>query len=260
MPQKYRTTLDEASTLISSFINAVPNIAEKVALGASLNPLSLYGEPEPIPRLFRGLEIKSLLPVGADSDLYNGHMGWFCWNDFGVGPYPKFFLSFEQNDAYQKGDETYTPDMRKLRYPSESFTIPYGTRDVRQWLETHTIDPNALPNQYKDEIIKRQDVMQFARNFKVFGPYDGDGTFNKYPFSFFENETTNDVADFLRTPNLKYIRYYFGLDNSEYLKKSNRIRVILIAVNDKGQNIVTNDKTSPIVMLQHSWPPPPPIN
>jgi hypothetical protein len=257
MPQNYRTTLDEASILISSFISAVPDIAEKVAVGASLNPLSLYGEPEPVPRIFRGLEIKNLLPVGADSDLYNGHMGWFCWNDFGTGAYPKFFLSFEQNDSYRQGTEAEFPDMRKLKCPLETFAFPAGTKDVKQWFSTHTIDPNLFPNQYKDEIIKRQDVMQFARNFKGFGPGDKDGSFNKFSFSFFENESTDDVAAFLKTPELKYIRYYFGLDNSNQLKTSNRIRVILVAVDKDGKNIVTNDRLDRIVMLQHSWPPPP---
>ena len=247
MEESYRINLDDAVKLIQAFVTdpSLGKIARNDALGATINPGSIFGLQESI-----GFVKSNFV------ELYNGHMAWFCSNDFGLNEYPKLFLAYEQNDSYQKGDEVAFPDMRKLKCPSEVFIIPQNVPNLDQWLADHTIDPRRLPNQYVDKVIDRSMVMQFASNFKQSNLFGG---FNKFSFSFFENEKSMDVNAFLKTPGLTYIRYYFGYDNAQKYDTSNHIRIILIAVDINGKNIVTNKRDSDVVMLQHSWPPPPPV-
>lgn len=238
----FRITPDEAIKLVKNFITdtTLSQVAKGKSLGGTINPLSIYGRPR-ITTITKSLEVSFLQPP----TLFNGVMAWTCWNEYSIPGIPDFFLSFELNDSYLADARVPFPDMRELMRPSQVFAHKGEAADIL--LPNHQTDPTKIV----DHVITRQEVMQYCANYESKGPADATGPFNKYPYGFFENESTNDVADFLAQPGIVFIRYYFGYDPS--LTTSNRIRLLLVPVDKDGKNIFNDD----VVMLQHSWPPPP---
>ncbi len=242
----YRINTQLAISLVEAFVNQqeLKSVATSKAMGGTINKISLFGRPK-IASIFK-LKMAMLI---QPPELYNGNMAWFCWNEFELNSLPSFFLAFEQNDSYETNPVPRYPDMRELMMPMSSFS--YNEENVGYLLSNHQLDPS----QYNDVVVPRRDVMQYVQNFNDRGPDDANGKFNKYPFAFFENEKSGDVQQFLNQPDIQFVRYYFGYD-AKFIT-SNRIRIILVPVDSNGQNIF-NDKASTVI-LQHSWPPPPPI-
>jgi hypothetical protein len=243
----YRINTQTAISLIDAFVShpELKSVAAVKAMGGTINTISLFGRPK-IESIFKTRMAMFVQPP----ELYNGNMAWFCWNDFGITKYPPFFLAFETNDSYETTALPRYPDMRELMVSQNTFA--HSGQNVGYLLGNHQINTSS----YTDIVIPRQEVMQFVQNFTDRGPGDASGKFNKYPFAFFENEKSSDVKNFLEQPGISFVRYYFGYD-ARY-SASNRLRVVLVPVDAQGKNIF-NDSPS-TVMLQHSWPPPPPVD
>lgn len=238
----FRITPEQAIQLVKGFTTdaSLSKVAKSTSMGGTINLLSIYGRPK-ISALAKINEVSFLTPP----KLFNGVMAWTCWNDFDIPGLPSFFLAFEVNDSYLDSARVPFPDMRELMRPSHVFN--HGGEAIDIMMAGHQTDPKLIV----DYVITRQEVMQYCQNYESRGPSDSSGAFNKYPYGFFENESSNDVSDFLAQPDITFIRYYFGFDPA--LTTSNRIRLILVPVDKYGKNIF-NDKA---VLLQHSWPPPP---
>jgi hypothetical protein len=244
--QSFRINTSQAISMVEAFVKQsdLSSTAIDKSFGGTINKISFFGRPK-INNIFKSKFATLIQPP----ILYNGNMAWFCWNDFEISDYPPFFLSFETNDSYEINPTPRYPDMRELMMPSNVFA--YAGENLGYLLANHMIDKTL----YVDRVITRGEVMQLSQNFIDRGPSDGHGKFNKYSFSFFENEKSNDVQNFLNQPGLEFIRYYFGFEPK--YEESNRIRIILVAVDENGRNIFNDDPATYI--LQHSWPPPPPI-
>lgn len=98
-----------------------------------------------------------------------------------------------------------------------------------------------------DSKITREDVASLTGGI----PYDDEGKlFNKYPLGFFENEFDKDVETFLAQTDLTYVKYFYGYDDSSpHHKETNRIRIVLICVDSKGNCFVPSLlKTEPLIL------------
>jgi hypothetical protein len=239
----YRITFDEAVKLVSNFVKELNPKQNKIPLGGTIEKDSLYGKTK---------------TLKFSRTLFKGNMAWMCWNEPSIGNYPKFFLAFEENDSYLDGAEVPFPDMTELMMPSNIFG--YNNEIITDLISDHFIDIHTTS--YRDALIDRDsEVLDLVQNFKDNGPKDQNKQpYNKYPYGFFKN-STNDIVDFLRQPDIAFVRYYFGFDDTtQYHKETNRIRIILIGVDKDGKNITPTGARATrtdVVMLQKSWPPPP---
>jgi hypothetical protein len=237
LEKSYKIPLETAAKLIYAFLNQpiLYKIASKEAIGGTIN--------------------KNVFNQGGGL-IYYGSMGWYCRNLNG-GEYPKFFLAFEDGE-YDPENVPKKPKNKELYYPKHTFTF-----DKEVFTETDVFNMlinDQFPLQGECKIQKNQ-VLKFLEN----KPLDHFGKkFNKYNCSFFENNKVQDedVSDFLKIKDMEAIRYYFGYYEGDLPHSlSNRIRIILIAVDKTGkniapENILTIDSN---FLLQNSWPPPPPI-
>ena len=108
-----------------------------------------------------------------------------------------------------------------------------------------------------DLSISMDSVIELKKNFMKHPILGGK---NKRPYGFFENKDIKDIEKLINYKGVVYIRYYFGYIEGMDV---NEIRVILLGVNEKGQNLLPpeekktveelTDDDAPI--LQTSWPP-----
>ena len=228
----YKISLDDAADLILAFIKepGLSNLAHAEAIGGTVSKEAV-----------RGLDL-----------IYKGYMSWYCRNPEG-GNFPKLFMAFEDGE-YEIANVPENPRLINLAYSGSTFVYENQPtiQSVKQMLLT---DSRPLK---EDKKISNQEVSRLINNM----PKDGAGiNYNEYPCSFFENRgvLNNDMDDLL-TEKVVAVRYYFGYDNDPKYKDSNRIRIIMIGVDENGKNILTGESpaiaTSEIV--QNSWPPPPP--
>ncbi len=193
---------------------------------------------------------------------YYGTMGWMCRNN-GNEKFPKFFLALEDG-KYNIGNVPGSPQSETLACPNHTFKYEREVNEanVVEMLkqDTHGLDKTKIEN-LKDDKIDWKSVVSFI--YKI--PSDPIGNlYNWYPCSFFENrgKVNNDITDFMGDDRIRAVRYYFGYDDSDksYFD-SNRIRIILIGVDENGKNIIPEDrKVATSSLLESSWPPPPPTN
>jgi hypothetical protein len=248
MPTTFKITTQQAVDLVTPFVTEAPlrDIAAGISLGGTIHKLSVFGAPTIVSYL-----ANNKVRFADPPKWFNGIMAWFCWNDADPVTYPPFFLAFEQHDSYRRDARTEHTDMEYLMRPKSTFTFPGG--NVRDFLTNHQIDVS----EYDDAEITREEVWKLSANFFAKfprNPINGEH-FNPYPYGFFENKSLQDFKAFYMQPNVKFIRYYFGYDKSADCEKSNRIRLVLVAVDKDGKNLF-NDNGG-VWMLQHSWPPPP---
>jgi hypothetical protein len=220
----YKIGFKEASRLVLNFLTQkrLVDYANKKSLGGILYKENLIKE---------GFE-------------YFGLMAWFCW----YVDIP--FLAFEQG-KFDPENPSREPNGELFK--SENLFLYNGgvfAQDVEDFI-ANPIDTSKLVPNTK---ISKIDAIELLGGI----PSDRKGRiFNQYPFSFFENHTDRDVEDFLKQDDLAFVKYYYGFDDSKpEFEISNRIRVILVGVNSKGNSILTGPDS---IILQHSWPPPPPI-
>lgn len=176
----------------------------------------------------------------------NGVLLWFCYNP-GPSDLPGFFMSVEQIPQYQGIVPVPGPNVIR---PVNVFTYTENDIDpltVKSYLlRQPSIRSNTgLP-------IPAGEVSNLTTNFKSLMTIASDvysDPYCVYPFSFFGETPSHEIQQFLDQGAVS-VKYFFGYDESE---RPNRIRVILIAVDSNGNNILG----SSAIMLQKSFPPPP---
>jgi hypothetical protein len=187
---------------------------------------------------------------------FKGTMAWFCRNDDPSLEFPKCFMAFEQGE-YRPERVPQRPKNEHLMYSDKiiRYNKPQITEnDVLDLL----LESGPVPNS-QDKVISRELVRKLSTKL---GKDPIGHNFNRYFCSFFENEgvISKEVSNLAQNDDVEYIKYFFGYDNSH--KKyfdSNRIRLILLGYNSNG--LLFKDKNladESDLILQNSWPPPPP--
>ena len=237
LKSSFKISLDEAAYLILSFLREpkLNNLAVNEAIGGTVSKGAIKNEA---------------------GFLYLGTMGWFCRKDSNAGEFPKLFMAFEDG-SYEIAKVPEEPVSATLKCPASTFTYKKGVNeeDVLWMLrnDSYPLEP--------DLDIPKSVMMNLTGKL----PKDDHGVpYNKFACSFFENrgELNKDMQEFLDTPNLEGVRYYFGYDTSYSHARSNRIRVIFVGVDASGKNIIPGGDITAVSaqIVQNSWPPPPPPN
>lgn len=201
------------------------------------------------------LQKESLIPKKA-LGAYYGKMFWFCENNNPTDKFPKIFLAVEDGE-YSIEQVPNEPSNDQLTYGKKFILYDQPKVDsdsVRSFLQN-----GFNPSEESDEKISKTDCIKMLSHVAQ----DKSGAnYNKYYCSFFEYTgfVSDEFARFMEQPNLAYVACLFGYDDSHQAYfDSNRIRVILMGLDSTGKPIsVTEELTDSTMMLQHSWPPPPP--
>jgi len=186
---------------------------------------------------------------------FKGTMAWFCRNEDLNNGLPKCFLAFEQGE-YRPRRVPGRPKNKTLLYSDKIILYDKPQITEKDILDL-ILDSNPVPKS-KDKEIGLDTVRKLRTKF---GKDPRGSNFNRHYCSFFENEgvVNEEIKNLVQNSDVEYIKYFFGYDNShEKYFKSNRIRLILMGYNSNGL-IYHNDldKKSNLI-LQNSWPPPPP--
>lgn len=221
----HQIPFDSAALLISDLFNipALSNLATTYALGGTF-PVNQFN-------------------VGKDSS------GVILWSCFKPGPKPGLFLALEHLKEYDIKNPPTTPLSKILAQPEFTFKDNNPQHDapaVEQYLETQIISKNGSTP------IDNAIVVKHIHSFdSLLGTLPEK--YNAYPFSYFQRNDDGVFEKFLdqARPN-GFVRYYFGYDEKEI---PNKIRVILVAVDAAGKNIVKTEAGSAVI-LQRSIPPP----
>jgi hypothetical protein len=231
----YKISYNDAVKLIEGFINQ-PNLLE-------------IGKNQAIGGTVGKEAIKKSNAIN-----YKGCMAWYCSHTQNLSDFPKFFLAFEDGQ-YNPENVPDNPSSDSLFYPLD--TIKYDFEKVSKNNVELMLNSEKTPWK-SDGKIDKKTVEDLIKNI----PSDMNGNlYNRYKCSFFENQRVlnMDIEKFLSNPELDAVRYYFGYDEGDDYKKSNRIRIILIGVDKEGKNILPENKEEETYfILQNSWPPPPP--
>jgi hypothetical protein len=223
---------------------------------------------------FSNLSLGGTFPL-RDFELKSSYLAkqfWICYNE-NAPIQEKFFLAMEDSSRSWKRDikvedVPITPENTSLLRPKSTFTFdstfPKTEDGVKEFITKFT-DPNLnlIP-------ILNKEIRKYAWSFaSQFG--ENASGLCEYPLAYFENydpvEKVCHIDNFLEQcadssgNDIRYVRYFFGLDESKkYIP--NRIRIILFPVDTNGLVILHTKKNQLVetLMLQHSWPPPPPIN
>lgn len=233
----YEIKFDEAVRLIHNFLQEpeLLKIAQRVAVGGVMHKESLNQKNT-------GL-------------VFQGQMAWFCMPQDPNSTYPKFFLAFEDGD-YEIANVPEKPKNDELVFTRH--IIKYGQSgtnksDVETFIKSGFTTPTN-----RDETVSAVDCKNM---FSHVGTDTSGSYFNKYYCGFFENRGRcgTEYTDFISNENAKFIAYLFGYDDStEEYKETNRIRIILMALDGNGQLVQeASGLTSAPRILQASWPPPP---
>lgn len=188
------------------------------------------------------------------SSVNQGVLLWYC---FRGGEDPALFLALEHLKEYDPHNLPRHPVNNELTLPT---TIFYSSpvdltseASIRDYLRSASGDL-PLWNTARADVIHAYVVSADS----LFGMYrDPQGErYNNYMFGFFSVRHESAFDAFVESAGENgYIRYYFGYDERD---RPNRIRIILMAVNAKGENrsmLRTNDDGGS--SMQRSWPPPP---
>ena len=235
MKKDFKISLQEAAWYVYSFLRnpELGRLAKEEALGGTITKAGLL----------RALPLK-----------FKGAMGWFCRNMKKDPRFPPLFIAFEKGE-YDIGQVPPVPKTDPLIYPIETFTF---SSDLSEENVRNMIFNDQRSFTDPDGEIYQVDLLDFINRL----PIDPMGQpYNRYACSFFETEIDSDLRNFLSTPGLAAVRYYFGYNDSDiYHNLSNRIRVIFIGVDAQGKNIPPAGAIDvpTFSMLQNSWPPPPP--
>lgn len=222
----HQISFDSAALLISDLytIPALGNLATTYALGGTFSVNSFN--------------------VGKDS---SGVMMWSC---FKPGPAPELFLALERLKQYDSDSLPTAPVSKILSRPDFTFRDNNPQHDapaIRQYLETQVISKNGSTPIDEATVVRHIhsfDSLQATLPKK----------YNAHPFSYFQRNDDGVFEKFLdqARPN-GFVRYYFGYEEKEI---PNKIRVILVAVDAAGKNII-NTKSGSAVILEKAAPPPP---
>jgi hypothetical protein len=195
---------------------------------------------------------------------------WFCYNSVEKDSNRKFFLAIENSSKswprnMKEENVPANPENTLLFKPTSTFKFEGNyTRtvyaEVKAFMENF-VDPNKNLTQISSKVVRKY-AWSFAALFE-----ENSRGFCEYPLAYFENydpiNKTCFIDEFIAqcSAEIKHVRYFFGLDDTNTYHP-NRIRIILCPVGADGKIILkkdSKDKDTDTFMLQHSWPPPPPI-
>lgn len=221
----HRISFDSAAMLISDLykVPSLENLASTYALGGTF-PVSQFN-------------------VGKDS---SGVILWFC---FKAGTSPELFLALERLKEYDIKNPPKEPVSKVLAKPDFTFKDSDPQHDVpaiERYLESQVSTKNAsgpIDNATVVRHIHSFDSLQATLPEK----------YNTYPFSYFQRNDDGVFEKFLdqARPN-GFVRYYLGYNEKEI---PNKIRVVLIAVDAAGRNIINMDEETAVI-LEKATPPP----
>lgn len=228
---------EEAAKLISAFLNH-----------PKLGP---YGVDKNLGGIFE----KSVFDL---DDTRAGSLLWFCYNT--KEPVEKqWYLAASKVTGYtpavtrEASDDLWKP-YDYFKYTGSSTGIP----EVLKFIESHQYGaPGKSPLVPQAEVrIQVEDFMQI-----LLPTFDPDpARLQKYSFSFF-GEMSEDfqIRKLLAQPGVAGVRYYFGYEEKdEYgMEINNKIRVILVAIDQYGNNVLGDRGDDDDIMIQRSFPPPP---
>ncbi len=185
---------------------------------------------------------------------FSGIMCWFCLDEdsnFFLAIEPRFNFEYDESSL----DEI-EPVSEKLIIPNQIMSNQIFEGDILDYkeIERRLLSfKEDMPVLWKKEATN-EEVFVWKENFKR--SIQNSPEISTYGFTYFSKIGIDGkpyLMDFLNQPKIKMIRYFFGLWNYEF----NQLRVILVPVNWKGQNIspepdsrLGNDN-----LLQYSWPP-----
>jgi hypothetical protein len=188
--------------------------------------------------------------------VYKGRRGWFCCTN---GSLSSLALAWEGvavrkdqiGDSNTIGEELYLPDRTNgLIFFTRTNTDPVTREEVMDFLATTT--NFALPTQ--DLVLPQVQVRRMNDSYRAGGLKFSDGTDMIESHGIFFNESSDtSLAMFKRNAGkpITHFRYFFGFSDSHYGRQC--IRVILIGVDQYGNNLIGSEAC----VLQKSWPPSP---
>jgi len=237
MKRSHKFPFDSAALLVSDML-AIPALNKMAGSFAA-------GGTFPV-ELFR---------VSPDS---SGIIFWY-----GFDPDKKeVFLALEQLKNYDVYHLPTGPTGATLIRSASTFTsavtTPFDRASVKSHLQNETITNNEIEE--IDNVTLRRHMNSFDSLLSTMPDNKGE-KYNEYLFSFFHDSKDGTFEQFLSQAGKNgYVRYYFGYDEHD---TPNRIRVILVAVDEQGKNITgtnaggrTNSGDDGLT-LQRSYPPPP---
>jgi len=209
----------------------------------------------------------------------SGFMLWFCYDSI----YNRIFLALEYIKEYPS-DPAKLPTIASNDSLVKSFVIDYPT--INATADNHLQDDNSLPpnpKNYKFTHIGKSDANKYINSFKYHF-----GSHCKYAFSCFtetdslnDNDTTHhcvrDYKKLVKQNKGQFVRYYFGYQEKDSKGNNmlNKIRVIVVGVNDSGVKIkghviknkykhkISSTRTvyldGDAAVLEDAYPPPPPV-
>lgn len=188
------------------------------------------------------------------SDANQGVLLWYC---FRGGENPDLFLALEHLDEYDPHNLPRRPLSDELTVPSAIFrSSPASVSSdaaIRDYLRSAAGD-QPVWNTAPAEVINRY-VISADSLFAMYRDAQGE-RYNNYMFGFFSVRHEAAFNSFVESAGENgYIRYYFGYDERD---KPNRVRIILMAVDTRGNNQAmakVHDEGGQ--SMQRSWPPPP---
>jgi hypothetical protein len=187
---------------------------------------------------------------------YDGMVAWTCMKPSSNEDEDDIFLAFEIQEDFPReltNEEQHFPKRNPLDRPFSIYKYdPSTDSDIEKLLVEHNLGRENI--RYRST-IEKGGAWQLSENFKQNGPKKGGVELNCVSLGFFDNETSEDVNTFLASKP-KWIRYYFGYDDSYGI---NKIRIILIGVDETGKNMIPKNEKEAFIdgplILQKSWPP-----
>jgi hypothetical protein len=185
-----------------------------------------------------------------------GSLLWFCYNDKET-PEKQLYLAASKVSGYTPNVTRQATDILWKPYDYFKYTgSSTSEAAVLEFIETHEYGtPGQSP--MVPEAIVRARVNDFMTNLlPTFSPHPAD--LLEYSFSFFgEMSCDFQIRQLLAQDGAIGVRYYLGYEAfDEGVEVNNKIRIILVAIDKFGRNILgaENDEE---MMLQKSFPPPP---
>jgi hypothetical protein len=185
-----------------------------------------------------------------DFTIGNDSSGVILWSCFKPGSKPELFLAVERLKEYDTTNLSKAPLSKILSRPAFTFkdnNTQHSPQAIGQYLETQVISNNGSTSIDNATVIKH--IHSFDSLLETLPE-----KYNVYPFSYFQRNDDGVFEKFLdqARPN-GFVRYYFGYDGT---MAPNRIRVVLVAVDSSGKNIIKVGGEE-AVLMEYSWPPPP---
>ncbi len=220
----YKISLAEAATYISNLLNELPlrPIAQNIALGGT------FGLPS--------------LPNQSNK----GIMFWYNLERNASGNDKVFAVFQTYIDPLGNVGNVLPVGSNQLFQPDETFTYNGSTYDVAT-IENY-ISGHSTNNTPASSNITKQEVEDNIDTLVQYLPKDSNGIiYNNRVHLFFEaDDSFGDFYDLLtQNSSVAGFRYYLGLDKSTPIP-NNRIRLIMVAVDGNGANIINS--ANPIFM------------